>query len=307
MFTNPLESALFLPTAYRLVALLGGVLIILLILSKGNVKELVKNSLFQRWRVWVVIAPIFLISVLSGTVTTAIFITAITVQGLREYARLVELPQSYRRVLIFAGLIVTPVAAISINAFYLLAPVLLILATLQPLVFSEVKNGVRHLAFAALGWGYIAWFLGHFILISSDLPGGDGILLALGLSVAFSDVGAFTVGKALGRHKMAPRLSPNKTWEGGAGNLLGAYAGVAIMGFALPPNLFWIIMLALPLLVAPGAIWGDLFESAIKREFEVKDADNWLPGFGGILDRIDSLILVTPLVYYSLVLLNKIA
>lgn len=306
MFTNPLDSALFLPTVYRLVALLGGVLIILLFLSKGNVKNLVRDSLFQRWRVWVVISPIFLISVLSGEVTTTVFITAITVQGLREYATLVDLPQGYRRVLLFSGLIVTPIASLSINGFYLLAPVLLILATLQPLVFSDVKNGVRQLAFAALGWGYIGWFLGHFVLISNNLPGGDGILLALGLSVAFSDVGAFTVGKALGRHKMAPRLSPNKTWEGAAGNLIGAYVAVAIMGFALPSNLFWIITLALPLLVAPGAVWGDLFESAIKREFEVKDADNWLPGFGGILDRIDSLILVTPLVYYSLLLLNKV-
>ena len=306
MFNNPLESALFLPTVYRLVVLLGGVLIILLIIAKGNIKNLVRNSLFQRWRVWVVIAPLFLISVLSGKVTTSIFITAITIQGLREYATLVDLPTGYRRFLQIAGFIVTPIAVVSINGLYLLAPVLLILATLQLLVFSDVKNGVRHLAFAALGWGYIAWFLGHFIQICCNLPGGDGILLALGLSVAFSDVGAFTVGKALGRHKMAPRLSPNKTWEGAAGNLIGAYAGIAIMGFALPSNLFWIITLALPLLVAPGAIWGVLFESAIKREFEAKDADNWLPGFGGILDRIDSLILVTPLVYYSLVLLDKI-
>ncbi len=133
----------------------------------------------------------------------------------------------------------------------------------------------------------------------------DGILLTLGLAVAISDVGAFTVGKALGSHKMAPRLSPNKTWEGAVGNLIGAYVAVGIMGFSIPSNLFWIITLGLPLLVAPGAIWGDLFESAIKREFDLKDAGNWLPGFGGILDRIDSLILVTPLVYYSLVLLNK--
>ena len=66
MFTNPIESALFLPTAYRLVALLGGVLLILLVLAKGNLKNLVQDSLFQRWRVWVVIAPIFLLSVLSG-------------------------------------------------------------------------------------------------------------------------------------------------------------------------------------------------------------------------------------------------
>jgi len=247
-----------------------------------------------------VIAPIYLFAVLSGQITTLLLVTFLVFQGLREYAHLVDLPRTYRWVLIGMGVIVAPIALVSLDGFHLLPPLLLIIATLQPLVFSHVRVGVRHLAFAALGWGYIAWFLAHMLLIHKSIDGGSGILLAVGLAVAMSDVGAFVLGRSFGRHKMAPRISPNKTWEGTAGNFLGAYLGVALMGFALPQGAFWWLAVALPLVIALGAIWGDLVESVIKREFEVKDAGAWLPGFGGLLDRIDSLLLVVPLTYYFL-------
>ena len=104
---------------------------------------------------------------------------------------------------------------------------------------------------------------------------------------------------------MAPRVSPNKTFEGAAGNLLGAYLGIALTHFALPEETRLRTVMALPALIALGAIWGDLVESAIKREFGAKDAGAWLPGFGGLLDRIDSFIMVIPLVYYFLTLTKQ--
>jgi phosphatidate cytidylyltransferase len=140
--------------------------------------------------------------------------------------------------------------------------------------------------------------LGHVLLIHTWLPGGPGLLLVLGLAIAVSDIGAFTAGRLFGRHQLAPVVSPNKTWEGVVGNSIGAYAGTALMGFALPQGLPPLVALALPLLVALGCVWGDLIESLFKREFGVKDAGSWLPGFGGLLDRIDSLIVVAPLSYY---------
>lgn len=79
---------------------------------------------------------------------------------------------------------------------------------------------------------------------------------------------------------------------------MGAYLGAGLLSFALPPELPVAMKLALPLVVAVGALWGDLVESALKREFGVKDAGTWLPGFGGLLDRVDSLIVVAPLVYH---------
>ncbi|HEX2185412.1 MAG TPA: phosphatidate cytidylyltransferase, partial [Chloroflexota bacterium] len=177
------------------------------------------------------------------------------------------------------------------------------------LLTQDVRSGTRHLAFAALGFGYLALMLGHVLLLYRHIPGGPGILLALGLAIALSDIGAFVTGRLFGRRKLAPILSPNKTWAGLAGNVLGAFAGLALMGFALPgewphgPGGPGLLLATLPLVVALGAVWGDLLESLIKREFGVKDTAAWLPGMGGLLDRIDSLIVVAPLAYYYLRLL----
>ena len=216
------------------------------------------------------------------------------------------LPTSYARILLLAGLLAAPVAWFSIDAFHLLAPLLLIGATLQPLLLNRVGTSVRHLAFAVLGWDYIPFFLAHFILLYRYVDGGPGILLAVGLGTAMSDVGAFVVGKRFRRHKLAPVISPNKTLEGALGNLLGAYLGMGLLGYALPPahRLLLLLLLLPPPILAVGAIWGDLLESTIKREFNTKDAGAWLPGFGGLLDRVDSLIIVIPLMFYVLRLIG---
>lgn len=300
---NPLEHPLFLPTAERWGGLLVLALIGVLIATRHREGRLRDDSIFIRWRTWAFIAPIFLVCLLGGILPRVLLISALILQGLREYANLVGLPVEYRRVLYGMAIIVPPIAFLSVDGFYLMAPVLLVLATLQPLLLGEVRDGVRHMVFAAFGWGYIAWFLGHAVLIQQHIDGGLGIILTLGLAVAFSDVGAFTVGRSFGRHKLAPRLSPNKTIEGVAGNFVGAYAGVLIMSFALPDSIRTAALIGLPILVGVGSLWGDLVESALKREFGVKDAGAWLPGFGGLLDRIDSLIIVLPLSYYALRLL----
>jgi phosphatidate cytidylyltransferase len=300
LISNPVDNPLFWPTAYVVLGILGSTLLVLLVITRFNLARLGQSVLFRRWRVWAVIAPVYGLAILSGQLTTMLLVALLIFQGLREYAQLVRLPSYYATVLIVLGPLAAPVALLSSEAFYALPAVLLIAGTLQPLLLNQDGQGVRHLAFSAFGWGYIAWFLGHVMLLYIYIPGGPGVLLAIGLGTALSDVGAFVVGKTFGKHKMAPRLSPNKTWEGAVGNVLGAYVGVGLTFYALPDNLRLPAVLLLPIVIALGAIWGDLLESSIKREFEVKDAGVWLPGFGGLLDRIDSLIIVVPLVYYFL-------
>ena len=80
--------------------------------------------------------------------------------------------------------------------------------------------------------------------------------------------------------------------------------GVALTNYALPDSGFLPLVIGLPLVIAVGAIWGDLVESSIKREFQVKDTGTWLPGFGGLLDRIDSLLIVAPFTYYTVRLVS---
>lgn len=300
MLSNPFADQLFWPSAQVIVGLLGGALILLLCVERRHLRELPRRTLFRRWRTWALIAPIYTFSVLSGPGATTVLALALSLQGLREYASLVELRRPYRLVLLTLGAIPAPAALLSLDLFFALPPALLLVATLQPLLLHQVQNGVRHLAFAALGWAYLAWLLAFVVATRQHVTGGAGLLLVLGLAVALSDIAAFAIGSLVGRHRLAPRLSPSKTWEGLGGNLLGAMAGVWIMGYAWPPTVTWPLAIGIGVLVAFGAAWGDLVESAIKREFGAKDAGTWLPGFGGLLDRIDSLIIVVPLVYYAL-------
>jgi phosphatidate cytidylyltransferase len=299
LISNPFADPLFLPVLYLAAGLLGGTLFLLLAVVRFDPRRLGASVLFRRWKVWAVIAPVYGLAVLSGQVGVLMLLSLTVLQALREYSRLVGLPPAYERVLLCTGLLAAPAAMLSVEAFYAMPPLLLVLATLQPIMIRE-PGGVRHLAFAALGWAYIAWLLAHLMLLYKHEVGGAVVLLALGLGTALSDVGAFSVGKLFGRRKLAPRLSPGKTWEGALGNLLGAYVGVGLVGLALPGGLPWALLVGLPVVIGVGALWGDLVESGIKREFGAKDAGGWLPGFGGLLDRVDSLIMVVPLVLYAL-------
>jgi phosphatidate cytidylyltransferase len=305
LISNPVHNALFGPTALIVGGFLLATFLIILFICRFNLDRLRESSLFRRWRVWAVIGPLYGLALFSGQIPALLLTSALILQGLREYARLVSLPPHYERILLVAGLLPAPIALVSLDAFHAFPPILLIVGTLQPLLLPRSERSVRHFAFAMLGWGYIAWFLAHFVLIDKYIVGGVGVLLALGFGTALSDVGAFVVGKRFGRHKLAPLLSPNKTWEGVAGNVLGAYVGVGLMAFALPQGLRWLLLITFPIVIGLGALWGDLLESSIKREFQVKDAGSWLPGFGGLLDRIDSLIIVVPLAFYFLKLLGR--
>ena len=294
LISNPAASPAFAPVAICLVSLLLGILGVLAVVERGHLRE---SVLFSRWKTWALIAPTYLLGVLSGPGIALLFFCALSLQALREYASMMGLPPLYRRVLLVAG-ILPGVAALLGPAAHAAVPTLLLLAaTLQPLLTADVREGTRRLALAVFGWAYLPWLLSYLLLIQREVRGGSEVLLALGLAVALSDVGAFTVGKLIGHRKLAPTISPNKTWGGVVGNLLGASLGLALLAFALPAGYPW---LALAPLIAVGAVWGDLLESLIKRECGVKDAGTWLPGFGGLLDRIDSLVLVLPLSYYYL-------
>lgn len=293
---------LFVPAALRLAAALAGGLGLVLVAERHHLRDLTTRVLFVRWRTWAISAPLFGAAAMGPVQLAVAFVMAISFQGMREYAALVGLPRPYRTALYVAGLVSIPVAVLSLTLWRGMPPVLLVVATLTPLLMQDVEEGVRRLAFAAFGFAYVPWLATYLLLIREHVAGGQRILLALGMSVALSDVCAFAAGKLFGRRPLAPRLSPGKTRAGVAGNVVGAYLGFAIMGFALPQSLTPAVAWGLPVVIAAGCVWGDLVESLVKRQFGAKDAGSWLPGFGGLLDRIDSLLVVLPLVYTVLVL-----
>ncbi|HEY7066127.1 MAG TPA: phosphatidate cytidylyltransferase [Chloroflexota bacterium] len=309
--SNPAASPAFGPLAASvgglLLASLGG----LVALERGRLRQ---SVLLRRWAVWALIAPTYALGALGGPLAALLLVSALSVQALREYAALVGLPRPYRRALVASAPLAAGAALLGPAAQAALPPLLLIAATLLPLLGGDVQAGGRHLARAAFGWAYLAWLPSYLLLIQRDLPHGPELLLALGLAVALADVGAYVVGKTAGRRQLAPAINPRKTWGGAAGALLGAALGLALAaasgvlgadvgatssawGGALGAATTALTWMGLAVVVAVGAVWGDLFESLLKREASVKDAGGWLPGFGGLLDRVDSLVVVLPLSY----------
>lgn len=174
----------------------------------------------------------------------------------------------------------------------------IILAGLAVLVFAHPRYTVTDIAGTLLGTVYIGWLFSHIILLRGLENGFRWVLLALILSWAY-DTCAYFVGCGLGRHKMAPVLSPNKTWEGAAGGLAGSVLAGIVFRFVVGDPA-WVHVLGLGFLAAVAAQTGDLAESALKRTAGVKDSGILVPGHGGVLDRFDSPLLTIPVVYYYL-------
>jgi len=160
------------------------------------------------------------------------------------------------------------------------------------------KLGLFPAAFATtlIGVFYVAFPLGFLFRVRVE--DGPFYLYFLFAVVFVGDTGAFFVGKPLGRHKMTPIASPNKTWEGSAGGFLFAAAAAVLARFILFPELPIATAVLTALVVEAAAQVSDPLESLFKRAVGVKDATNSLPGHGGFFDRIDSLILAGPVFYF---------
>lgn len=159
-------------------------------------------------------------------------------------------------------------------------------------------------ALSLAGVLYLGWLLSYLVRLRLQ-PLGLSWLIMAALMVWTADVSAYFAGRAFGRHRWWPRHSPKKSWEGylaGAlvTTLVGALAGYAIIGMA------WIEGLLLGLLVGLIAPLGDLAESMLKRQVGAKDSSTLIPGHGGVLDRIDTLLVALPIVFYwSLFILHR--
>ncbi|WP_114313411.1 phosphatidate cytidylyltransferase [Thermus caldifontis] len=161
-------------------------------------------------------------------------------------------------------------------------------------------------AFTLLAFLYLPWTLGYVLLLRETPDGTLGLwTLSLPLVASFAtDIGAYFVGRALGRQKLAPEISPGKTVEGSLGGIavsflaLALYTGLVQEVFPFGLLELWLFSLLLSL----AAQLGDLAESMLKRYCGVKDSGHFLPGHGGLLDRIDSLLFTFPLTYFLVVL-----
>ena len=170
-------------------------------------------------------------------------------------------------------------------------------------VSSARQHAVAGFAVTVLGVAWVGGGLAYLMLLR-DIPSEGRLLIFVTLLTVFADdTAAFFVGRAIGRHRMAPVISPGKSWEGFVG---GTLAAVAVAFFALYDQDVVTTgeSLVLGLVIGVAATLGDLFESAVKRDLGVKDSGRLLAGHGGVLDRVDSLLWAGPAAYVALLALT---
>jgi len=254
-----------------------------------------------------VISSIILISFISIVIFfdwfCALIITVFTIAGLYEYFVMLE----KKGINIYKYFGIGMGAVIPLSIMLRFEPtksweLLFIVLALFFLILMQFKRRDNHgvivdISTTLFGILYVSWFFSFLIKIRY-LDGGLGFLAALLLITKLGDIGAFLVGSKWGKVPLLPRISPKKTLEGSIGGLLFSIAGGLAARSFLPFNFFQVIIVSAGLGIL-GQL-GDLSESLLKRDCQVKDSGNIFPGMGGVLDEIDSLLFTAPVFYFIL-------
>ena len=262
-------------------------------------RPLRRSVLAQRWLSWALIAPAWLAAAAWGPARVAL-LTTFTLIAVMEFTKLRRSLVAVDRWLLSAwGVAAVPLIAVTGMDPMVVVTSAALSSLVMPVLSADVRNGPRRVGDLCFG---ILIVLLPFVLLHEVAAATSGsVFFVIGLAIALSDVGGFVAGSTLGRRRLAPSLSPNKTYAGVAGNFIGAALGAAIAAAVgiTPWSTLWLAPL-----IGAGAIVGDLAISMLKRSRGVKDTGAWLPGFGGLLDRVDSLLVVAPIAFVAISLVG---
>jgi phosphatidate cytidylyltransferase len=196
-----------------------------------------------------------------------------------------------------AALIFIPLAG---NDRLLLPAVGLLFISFSLLFLFRVRTiqaAAREVAFALLAFMYIPFLLMHLVLLRQTSFGIQWLFVVM-LIVMTNDSAAYYTGSAFGKHRLYPLVSPRKSIEGAIGGLVGSLCGTLLAKFTFFPQLTFTDAVVTALVIGMVGQAGDLFESLLKRSFDVKDSGTIIPGHGGVLDRLDSILFAAPITYY---------
>lgn len=300
--TTAIHDPVFRIYAMLIAGVLAGSGVVLWVLSHLLKRDVAK--VWLTWRSWLIMAPLVIAAVFLGRPGVIAGCMMLSVFGFKELARATGLYSDWWMTTT-VYLLIAGVAALSLMSdpnrgtpgwfgTFMAAPVYGICAILLvPILRNRTQGQLQAVAIGILGFIYIGWMLGHLGFLANSRS-AYGYVLYVVFAAEINDVAAFSFGRAFGRHRLRSNISPNKTWEGSLGALAVSMGLPWIMHFSFPH--FGATQLVLTgLIVGVGGQLGDLSISFMKRDIGIKDMGAAIPGHGGVLDRIDSLIFTAPL------------
>jgi len=290
-------------------------ILLLLIVASLIIKWLIhhhpdKNydELKARLRSWWWMVGIFIFAILFSQKTSLFLLGFMSFLALKEYFSLIPTRRADHRVLFWAYLAIPIqyywVGIAWYGMFIIFIPIYMFLfIPLRMILIGEIQGFLK--SAGVIHWGLMitVFCLSHaaFLLVLPEsinlLAGGAGLLFFLVFLTEFNDVSQYVWGKLLGKRKITPKVSPNKTWAGFIGGLITTSILATLLAPWLTPLKF-AESIIVGILIATAGFFGDLTISAIKRDLGIKDCSTFLPGHGGILDRVDSLTYTAPLFFH---------
>jgi phosphatidate cytidylyltransferase len=267
------------------------------------------SELSARVRAWWIMAAVFFAAVVVSNRISLVFFTLLSFWAMKEYVTLLKTRPADHHALVLTFLAV-PIQYLWIaldppwyGMFIIFIPVYMLLSLPVRMVLSKETKGFVESA-SQIQWGLMIFVFGlshmAFLLtlptIGDKTANGRTLVLFLVFVVEMSDVLQYIWGKTLGRHKIIPTVSPNKTWEGFAGGIASAMLLSLAIRFLTPFSIGETLMVSLFITVA--GFFGGAVMSAVKRDFGVKDFGSVIPGHGGMLDRVDSLCYAAPIFFH---------
>jgi phosphatidate cytidylyltransferase len=256
---------------------------------------------------WFVIFILFIGTAFFGPEAVAVLVVPIAILAMREY---------YKHAGVCGRDVLVPAAALIIVSAFALAtgrqklfyymPVLASIVLLVIRMFYRPVDGfVKSAGLRVFGFLYWGWCPLYFIQVNRLADGFGGVIFLCSM-IALNDNTAYYVGKLLGKNspKLAPKISPNKTWVGFLGGTIATLLCAPIFGYALP-HVSLSSRLMIAAVIACSIPLGDLIESAMKRDMGIKDSGSLIPGHGGVMDRFDSWCFTAPIFYILMELLQK--
>lgn len=265
------------------------------------------NNFLKRTVTIIIAVPLVFSTILWKEFPFFIVIMIIALLGLRELYSIAR-KQGYKPLYILGAILTSYFILISVYDIYslnyyienIVITFFIILSFIIQLFKKNYSKVLTEISITIFGSIYLG-YLFSFILKIKDLPNGNYFLISLLIITWANDTGAYLVGTKLGKNKIFPRISPKKTIEGSIGGIIfGIASTFAFKGWL---NLTFNELLSLGLLISIIAQLGDLFESVLKRGSGIKDSGTLIPGHGGILDCLDSLMFTAPVFYYYIILL----
>lgn len=302
-FIDKVRSDVFLTYVFLVAGVLvtaGGALLFTRLVLRREV-----DKVWTIYRSWLFMSPLVLGSVCAGRPAAIVFLTAIALLGFKEFARATGLYRDWWMTSSgYLGILAVGASSLMQDPFlgkpgwfglFRAIPVYVVaLLLVIPVVRNRVRGQVQTASLAIVGFIYIGWMFGHLAFLA-NVRGWIGYMLFLVFAVSISDVSAFLFGRTFGRRPFRSEISPNKTWEGAIGAFAVSMSLPWLLNFSFPSEFGMRQKILAGLIVGLGGQVGDLCISFIKRDVGIKDMGASIPGHGGVLDRVDSLIYTSPL------------